>query len=78
MVGCLTARRYLLASDAEASKGLSAFETGASPETESRLAEVLVHACSSELASLGGCNGLMIGKRTLLHAGKDACACLWQ
>eukprot|EP00200_Dunaliella_tertiolecta_P001304 CAMPEP_0202361426 /NCGR_PEP_ID=MMETSP1126-20121109/13995_1 /ASSEMBLY_ACC=CAM_ASM_000457 /TAXON_ID=3047 /ORGANISM="Dunaliella tertiolecta, Strain CCMP1320" /LENGTH=501 /DNA_ID=CAMNT_0048955379 /DNA_START=165 /DNA_END=1670 /DNA_ORIENTATION=- len=49
----LQALRFLLAPDAEASKGLSAFESGASAEIEARLAEVLVHACSSELASLG-------------------------
>ncbi|KAF5841378.1 hypothetical protein DUNSADRAFT_13246 [Dunaliella salina] len=65
----LQALRFLIASDAEASKGLSAFESGASAEIEARLAEVLVHACSSELDSLGT---TLAEDQALLQSAKSA------
>ena len=49
----MAAHRYLLADDAEASKGPGAFSSGASAAVEQKLALVLVHACQQELANLG-------------------------
>ena len=55
--------RYLCAPGEEAAKGLAAFGRPASPETEAKVAELLVHACRRELNELGrlGCWGEAVG-----------------
>ena len=53
--------RFLLASDAEAAGGPASFASPGSEAAESRLAQVLVKVCESELEALGAQGFLRVG-----------------